>query len=387
MGHVSTPPFGYEFVKVSSGDIRGALGALRSTLTLWVSALRNGANLKDATKFIMARDIGLQFQIPSGVRLVYLPGLLFIVGQVPWVIIIEDWVGLFYPTVSHGHTARVEISKTRFYPGVKALLQSESCKGIISHVKSTAESIPILFQDASLAKKTIHIPMGIKLPPVLPSRAKPADDVIRILFTNSWHQAPRNFYLRGGLDLLEAFSILASKYSNVRLTLRTALPADLDPSYLKIIKSLPIEVVDRKLPREQMDELLLQSDIFVLPSARIHVVSILQAMAFGVAVVVSDGWGIQEYVEDGWNGAVVRGRYGKCSWMDANGILREDYRSLWSPDPVVVRNLVESLSALIEDENLRRRLGQNARRDVETRFSIDNWNQGLKKAFDQALGD
>ena len=40
-------------------------------------------------------------------------------------------------------------------------------------------------------------------------------------------------------------------------------------------------------------------DIYLLPSARIHVVSILQAMSYGLAVVASDGWGIEEYIEHG----------------------------------------------------------------------------------------
>jgi glycosyltransferase involved in cell wall biosynthesis len=153
-----------------------------------------------------------------------------------------------------------------------------------------------------------------------------------------------------------------------------------------IMKNWRIKVVDQFLPADEMRELISSSDIYVLPAARIHVVSILEAMAYGLAVVVSDGWGFQEYVQDGWNGIVVGGRYGKCSWMDtANGMLREDYSSLWTPDAVVIGGLVDALSALIEDRELCERLGHNARRDVETKFSTDNWNRGLKKAFDKAL--
>jgi glycosyltransferase involved in cell wall biosynthesis len=89
-----------------------------------------------------------------------------------------------------------------------------------------------------------------------------------------------------------------------------------------------------------MEDLFSRADIYVLPSARLHVVSILQAMAHGLAVVVSDGWGIDEYVDDGRNAVVVPGRYGKCSWMDGNGMLRENYEPLLSADPVVVDGLV-----------------------------------------------
>jgi glycosyltransferase involved in cell wall biosynthesis len=198
-------------------------------------------------------------------------------------------------------------------------------------------------------------------------------------------RADRFADLPGGLDLLEAFSILASRYPNVRLILRTALPPDLDSRYLRIIQDYPIEVVDQFLPTNHMEELLSNVDIYVLPSARLHVVSILEAMAHGLAVVVSDGWGITEYVEHYRNGIVVRGRYGKCSWMDVNGMLREDYSPLFASDPLVVSGLVDSLSTLIEDRDFCERLGKAARKDIETKFSIENWNRGLKKVFDRAL--
>ena len=66
----------------------------------------------------------------------------------------------------------------------------------------------------------------------------------------------------------------------------------------------------------------------MLPSALLHGVSILQTMAHGLALVVSDGGGIGVYIEDGKSGLVVSGRYGKCSWMDGNGMLREYYKPL-----------------------------------------------------------
>lgn len=134
-----------------------------------------------------------------------------------------------------------------------------------------------------------------------------------------------------------------------------------------------------------MERLFSSADIYVLPSARLHVVSILQAMAHGLALVVSDGWGIDEYVDDGRNGVVVSGRYGKCSWMDTNGMLRESYNPLLSADGVVVDRLVEKLSDLIENTNRRRELGEAARKDIDVKFSIANWNSGLTKAFDRAL--
>jgi glycosyltransferase involved in cell wall biosynthesis len=48
-----------------------------------------------------------------------------------------------------------------------------------------------------------------------------------------------------------------------------------------------------------MEGLFNSADIYVLPSARLHVVSVLQAMATGLAIIVSDGWGMAEYISYG----------------------------------------------------------------------------------------
>ena len=378
-------PSGCKVIRIGFCNLWGAFRLIFLITKFFLSAIRNGAKPFNVIKFVWTRGIWSQLHIPMKTRLVFLPSFPFILCQIPWIIEIEDTTTLFAPFVLNGQTSSLNIFENPYYSFVKTLIESDTCKGIICHIKSTAESIPLLFNNEKLNKKIIHLPLGIPLsPPELLSRKK-QKDVIDILFTNSWHQNSDSFYLRGGLDILEAFSILFSKYSNVRLTLRTALPVNLNDHYLKIIKDCSVKILDKFLPDEAMHELMLKADIYVLPSARIHVVSILEAMAYGLAVVVSDGWGNAEYVEDGRNGIVVRGRYGKCSWMDINGVLREDYKPLFSSDPIVVKGLVDSLSALIEDRELCEKLGQTARKDIETKFSMDNWNQGLAKALDQAL--
>jgi glycosyltransferase involved in cell wall biosynthesis len=210
------------------------------------------------------------------------------------------------------------------------------------------------------------------------------DGPVNLLFTNSWHQMRDSFFLRGGLDVLEAFDILRRRYPEVRLTVRSALPR-LEERHYRMLESGWVRVIDRFMPAERMAELRRESDIYLLPAARIHIVSVLQAMAHGQAVVVSDGWGMEEYVEHGRNGLVVPGRYGKVSWADREaGVLREDYGPMYAPDRRVVEGLVESVSLLIEDRALRNRLGDAARADVETKYTLDRWNAALKAAFDKA---
>jgi glycosyltransferase involved in cell wall biosynthesis len=170
----------------------------------------------------------------------------------------------------------------------------------------------------------------------------------------------------------------------LRLTLRSGLPA-LDSHYHRIMEAGWVRVINRFLSAEEMDALMAESHIFLLPAARVHIVSLLQAMSYGLAVVASDGWGIEEYVTHEHNGLIVRGRYGKVSWADEQaGMLREDYEPMCTSDPELVEGLVEAVSRLVEDQQLRRRLGQTARADVESKHSLAQWNQGLKAALDQA---
>src|SRR5207249_1335446 len=160
---------------------------------------------------------------------------------------------LFYPFVRNGETGRRRLEGTQYIPIVKTLLESERCRGIITHIRSTADALPRLFHSDIIARKVAHVPMGVDLP--------------------------------------------------------------------------------RRWQTQEMDELMRDSHVFLLPAARIHVVSVLKAMAYGQVLVASDGWGFAEYVEHGRNGLIVPGRLGKTSWADpASGMLCEDYEPTRAAD-------------------------------------------------------
>jgi glycosyltransferase involved in cell wall biosynthesis len=388
--HIRNPPHGYEFVTSGRVGMNASIKVLRSLAKLSLNAMENGSRPMDVGRFIRSRSILAQLSVPSDISLVFMPSMPYTLGQVPWVIEIEDTTTLFAPFARIAGK-RVDprllgidgIYDPGFYLSIKALLESDNCRGVICHVRSTAESIPVLFNNPKLGAKVFHVPLGIeKRPAHKPLRE---EREVTLLFTNSWHQGSTGFYLRGGLDVLEAYARLRSNHRYLRLILRSQLPESLDRRYRQIIEQGAVKVVGHFLSTEDMEDLFSRADIYVLPSARLHVVSILQAMAHGLAVVVSDGWGIDECVDDGRNGLVVPGRYGKCSWMDGSGMLRENYKPLLSADPAVVDRLVERLFEVITNTNRRRELGEAARKDVDGKFSLENWNVGLGKAFDLAL--
>jgi glycosyltransferase involved in cell wall biosynthesis len=388
--HIRRPPPGYEFVTGGRAGMRMAIKVMRALVELVWQAIRNGSGPIDIGRFIQTRSIRAQLSVPSGISLAFLPSIPHTFGQVPWVIEIEDTTTLFAP-FSRIAGKRLDprlfgtagIYDSIFYPIVKALLEADNCRGVICHVRSTADSIPVLFRNPGLRSKVFHVPLGIEKR--APRKTARPDAAPTILFTNSWHQGATGFYLRGGLDVLEAYSRLSFKHPGLRLVIRSQLPDSLEPRYRRIIDRGHVQVVDQFISAEDMENLFADADIYVLPSARLHVVSILQAMAHGLALVVSDGWGIGEYVEDGKSGLMVSGRYGKCSWMDGNGMLREYYKPLLATDENVVDGLVEKLSILINNRHRRRELGEAARKEIDQKFAIEHWNWGLAKAFDAAL--
>jgi glycosyltransferase involved in cell wall biosynthesis len=267
---------------------------------------------------------------------------------------------------------------------VKALLESEPCRGIITHMQSTARMVSTLFRSETITRKITYAPLGVRLPERWQRHAEDDPDTLHILFTNSWSQIPACFYGRGGLDLLEAFGILHERYPQLRLTMRTSLP-ELADRYHQVIESGWVRVINRFLSAEEMEALHAESHIFLLPAARVHIVSLLQAMSYGLSVVTSDGWGICEYVRDEANGLIVKGRYGKTSWVNEEaGILCENYDPTHSSDPVVVQGIVDAVSRLVEDAALRRRLGHAARKDVQEKYNLEQWNAALKSALDKA---
>jgi glycosyltransferase involved in cell wall biosynthesis len=380
--------FPFAFVRPREGvTLAARWRVFVAALSLFLMLLRKGCRPLAAARFVVSRHLQSQLLLGGRHDLVFLTSMPYTFGQNPWVIEVEDPTTLFYPLIQNGHTCDMPVRESPYYPIVKALLEADHCRAVLTHMRSSATLISALFDSEVIRRKVVYAPLGVKLPARFQRHdPEPADAPVELLFINSWCQVAENFFVRGGLDVLEAFGILRQRYPNLRLTLRTSLP-DLADHYHRIMADGRVRVIDRFLTAEEMAELHASSHVFLLPAARVHIVSLLQAMSYGLAVVGTDGWGMEEYLEDGRNGLVVRGRHGRASWADDEaGVLRENYEVMYTPDSAVVAGIVEAVSRLVEDREFRRRLGRTARADVETRYTLGNWNRGMKAAFDLALG-
>lgn len=365
--------------------LRARVRVFGALCKLGIRLLGRGCRVGAVLRFLQSRHFQSQLLLEKNRGLVFLTSMPYTYGQHPWVVEIEDPTTLFYPLIENGRTSWLDIKRSPYHPIVKTLLEDDSCKAILTHMRSTAQMVPTLFDSETIAKKVIYAPLGVKLPTRY-QRHEHEPDEIHLLFINSWCQVAENFYVRGGLDILDAFAILRERYPQVRLTLRTSLPA-LDDHYQRILECPEVHLISRFLTSEEMSKLHARSHVYLLPAARVHIVSLLQAMSYGLPVVASDGWGFEEYLEHERNGLIVRGRYGKTTWADEEaGMLREDYETMYTSDPEMVEGIVQAVSRLVEERELRARLGSAARSDVETKFNLEAWNAGLKLAFDRARG-
>ena len=364
--------------------LRARWNVLVALLRMLVALLGSGARPRAILRFLQSRHLQSQLLLGDNRNLLFLTSMPYTYGQNPWVIEIEDPTTLFYPLIQNGMTCDLQLRDSPYFPIVKTMLESDKCKAILTHMKSTARMVSTLFDSETIRNKLVCAPLGVRAPVRWQRHEDRADDPIHLLFINSWCQT--NFYVRGGLDILEAFDILRTRYPQLRLTLRANLPG-MGHHYSRIIERGWVRIIDRFLPAEEMAALHAESHIFLLPAARVHIVSLLNAMAHGLAVVTSDGWGIDEYITHERNGLVVPGRYGKAAWADHDaGMLREDYDQVETAHPEIIHGLVEAVSRLVEDRELRRRLGRTARADVETKYNMEQWNRTLQATFDRARG-
>ncbi|MBV9742629.1 MAG: glycosyltransferase family 4 protein [Acidobacteriia bacterium] len=355
---------------------------------LALRSLRNGARWQAILNFVSSREPNVNRRFTTPARGVFVTSVPYLIAPVPWAIEIEDSTSLFFPYAHNGRTAQLKMREVPAFPVVQALLEQRRCRAVLTHIRSTADSLHTLFGSRIIDRKIVFCPLGYApVKPVPQRKIKSPRDPVNVLFSSSWHQNEVGFYVRGGIDLLEAFDRAAERDSRLHLTVRCVIPAPWQDRFRQLQGKYGVQRIrnlSAYLDPEQWRQLLLTSDIFALPAARIHVVSLLEAMAHGLAVLTSDGWAIDEYVTDRETGLIIRGRAGKVSWMDTQtGVLREDYSSMYAPDEAVVAQLASALLELADDPELRLKLIVQAEETVRTQFTVERWNAALGAVFEK----
>ena len=195
------------------------------------------------------------------------------------------------------------------------------------------------------------------------------------------------FEYKGGREVLATFALLRRQFANLELVVRASVPPDVKVQY----QGLPgLRIIEQHIPWEQLNVEYRTADICILPSHTTIPVTILEAMSYELPVVTIDSWANAEYVEDGKTGLVApRSRrlpYYFPGTSQANFGTTEYERAMRSTDAEVVAGLAQRVRRLIDDPEMRRRLGRAGRYEVEQgRFSLAVVNGKLKRVFDEAV--
>jgi glycosyltransferase involved in cell wall biosynthesis len=211
----------------------------------------------------------------------------------------------------------------------------------------------------TLAHGEVHwIPHGVDVSKFYPRKSLKDDgkDKVVILFSG------RLVKQKGVLELLKVAQILQNIYRDKVVFLFTG-----KGRYAALVKSLehklPVKLLGH-VPRNLLPRVYRRADIFVMPSRRrrnweeTFGLAILEAMSSGLPVIASNHVGPRELIRDGYNGFLVDDK------QDTEAFIKD---------------IVNKLIILIEDDKLRRSMGWNGRALVERHYNLSSvMNRWLK---------
>jgi glycosyltransferase involved in cell wall biosynthesis len=341
-------------------------------------------------EFVKTRNIQAQLLRPEDADVTFLQAVPDTIGATPWIIHIETPTNLFLPYLRQGRTAGLKLKSQHIYWLVRYLLEQPECLAIFTHLKQTEETLGPLFDSGIIASKVHHVPLGVRFTPAEEGRVRAAGaerrpDEVVMLFTNSFQQHPDTFVTRGGVDVVTAFAI-ASKYApNLRLVLRSGLHEIIGPNLEQFLRTHPkISLLEGKIGDDELLTLYCQSDIFLLPAAGLHCLSIARAMHCGLVCIASDAPGYEELIADKVTGFLLPGRREAIYDVEKeSGWVRDSYLPMFNPDSYYATELATLMIRLAQRDTIRREVGDNAQDWARQNMKYSDWAGGFARLVRQ----
>jgi len=255
----------------------------------------------------------------------------------PWIVDIES--GAAFSGLSWNYLKKPIMQKI-----IRKYLSSKYCKKIIPQSEAAKRSLLENVDCSGFEDKIETVYLAYRSN----NLERKESDKVRISFIG------RDFYAKGCNDLQEAFKILDKKYPNkLSLKIKGNVPKD------KKLDLLNIKYLDKVDDlKEFYEEIFGDCDIYVQPTTvDSHGPSILEAMSTGLPIVCTDDFTMPELVEDGYNGFLVKS---EIHWYDYRFDLKDYIQDKEKPHPQTVKELVEKISILIENPELRKKMGENS---------------------------
>ena len=369
---INYPPEGYEFILKSTFLDKSVVGnnLVFDKLRLQVLDRMMPLNLVKAKVDTVIR------RVPRETDLIYAYNHL-VFRKIPWVVRVE-W--------SHILVGRDPKFFNRCKRFVERTLASDNCRSILVWTDIAKLSMLMSYDCRAFHHKILTLPPAVSAKNI---RRNYDREKVRLLFVGSLDD-PDDFILKGGWEVVRSFLILNSRYKNLELVIRSNVPKEVC-SYISLLGN--VRVIDWRLSQYALADEFKEADIFVFPSHKFHNTVVLEAMSYGLPVVATNiGASGGEYVKDGETGFVVPDAEG-VPYIDGDFFLttetikRNHLRDrARKPDIKVVGRLVDRIGLLIANAELRKKMGEAGRYEVEHgKFSIGHRNEVLKKIFDEAM--
>lgn len=366
---ISNPPDGYQFIAPETITTRSykVLAKFHSFYSLYY-------RLNEILPLNLLISYLRKFRrIPHGIDLIYSSNHLILRDE-PWVTDLE------YISVPLGQGKHLK----KYKKVLEYVFSSRNCKKVICWYE--------------VGKKTLLSNLDCtgfehKIEVLLPYGSQKRnfskqfnDEKIKLLFVGSANILGE-FYTKGGANVIEAFANLNKRYGNLELVIRSDVPQEIRK---KCQRFSNIRLIEKVIPWGRLEYEFKTADIFLLPAYNTPWLAMLDAMSYGLPVVTIDAWANSEIMEDGKMGFLVKSSKKRVftifddfllPYFETPGFGKE----IRTPDPEIVEGLVEKLSILIENQELRRKMGEAARWEIEYgKFSLKKRNEKLKKILDEA---
>lgn len=374
-GLVMYPPSGYQFV--TQGTSWDKASSAMSNINAIYSFQQRFLGRVIPVNLVKAYLERLK-KPPQGTDLTYATGHL-VFRKEPWVVDLEFVTQLAGYNLGHFK---------RYKKFIEKVLVSPYCKKIICWTEAGKKTVLANMDCQGFEHKVEVVPLAV--PKKDFSKDYNNKKTTKLLFVGSAN-IPGEFEYKGGKEILEAFVILRQKYSNLELVIRSDIPQEIKAKYNGLDG---LKLIDKIIPWGQLEQEFKSADIFLFPSHSTPALAILDAMSYELPVITTCVWANPEMVEDGKTGFIIK-KSEKVPYYVENFIPNWDYRlgsqfmkSIRATDSKVVEELAEKTSFLIENEELRRKMGKAGRQEIDTgKFSIEKRNEKLKRIFDKAIGD
>lgn len=269
---------------------------------------------------------------------------------------------------------------------LKSALASPWCRRILFELDAGRRAFLQMTGWTELEPKMAVVHSAVPRRPVTRAVREGKRSRVTLLFVNSANiTVDEHFYAHGGVLAVETFLELRKRFSDLEMVVRSSIPASLKRKWSAIPN---MRLIDQVVPWQELEQEFANADIFLYPTHITPSIVLLDAMSYGLPIVTTDVWGNPEMVENGRNGILVHhpGAHEYTEGFVVHFGSRAWHRTIASADETLVHNLAEATCRLIEDPELRCRMGRQGRQLVEVgKFSVHSRNNALKRVLDEAI--